>query len=307
MAGFNFARRIRQQYFDLRIFMRYGTLNPRVVTLADGRHELSIDPGDPRCRKKIAADGIRGKQRRNQVFWRTAVNALKPNVALDIGVNFGECLFHMDYPQCTLAYGIDGNPALLPYLEESRELHPQTHQIRLHNALVAEQPAKEATFYVSKKASGGSTASAGVAEMGDSDFQEARVPVTSVDTLLSTLPKKIVFKIDVEGFEGRVLRGMQKTLAGCQTALGFIEFDTQMLDRSGEDVSDLWDFLQANFDVHMFVEDRLVSLLGTDWSGAAGYCAEADDHTDLLLIGGSNRELARKFVQTQFVESKSPA
>ena len=307
MAGFNFAGRIKRQYFDLRILMRYGTLNPRVVTLADGQHEISIDPDDPRCRKKIAADGIRGKQRRNQVFWRTAVAALKPNVALDVGVNFGECLFHMDYPQCTQAYGVDGNPAILPYLEESRELHPQTDQIQLHNALVAEQPAEEATFYVSTKASGGSTAAAGVAEMRDGDFQEARVPVTSVDTLLSTPPKKIVFKIDVEGFEGQVLRGMQKTLASCQTALGFIEFDTRMLNRSGENVSDFWDFLQANFDVHMFVGQRLVPLVGTDWSDAAGYCSEANDHTDLLLVGGSSRELAREFVQGQFGNSKKAA
>lgn len=302
MSGFGVLRRIKRRYLDLRILIRYGTANPRVVKLADGRHEVSINPADPRARKKVASDAIRGKQRRNQVFWIRAIKTLQPNVALDVGVNFGECLFQTDYPAGTLAYGIDGNPALLPYLRESRDLHPSASQIELHNALVSDAPGEAAAFYVSKRASGGSTAVEGVAEMRDGDFEEVQVPVTSVDTLLEGRADTVVFKIDVEGFEGNVLRGMSGTIDNCKTALGFIEFDTRMLQRAGEDLPGLWAYLQSKFDIHMFVGARLVNLSNDKWETAAAHCVRTGDHTDLLLIGGSERQAGRDFVMSQFAE-----
>ncbi|MFK7822426.1 MAG: FkbM family methyltransferase [Planctomycetaceae bacterium] len=302
MARLDIARRVKRKYLDMRIRMRYGTTHPAVVKLADGFHEVRIDPTDPRARKKIASDGIRRKRRRNQVFWVAAVDELQPDVAIDIGVNFGECLFQADYPPETQAFGIDGNPDLLPFLQASRELHPQGPQIEVLNALVAEKPAESASFFVSQKASGGSTAVSGVTDMREGDFEEKQVPVTSIDTLLNTTEsaKRIVFKIDVEGFEGQVLRGMEATLSACKTAIGFIEFDTRMLTRAGEDMEQLWQFLQDRFEVHMFVGSRLVDLSHADWSVAKANCKATDDHTDLVLIGGKEREAARSFTQTQF-------
>ncbi len=302
MPQFNIVRRVKRRYLNWRIRMRYGTTHPTVVTLADGRHRVSIDPSDPRASKKVASDAIRGKRRRNQVFWITAVEAIQPTVALDVGVNFGECLFQADYPSHPLAFGIDGNPGLLPYLQSSRDLHPQGPQIEVLNALVAEEPAEAASFFVSQRASGGSTAAARVTEIRDGEFEEKQVPVTSIDALLEPQPSisRMVFKIDVEGYEGHVLRGMVKSLAQCESAIGLIEFDTQMLTRADESLSQFWDFLQERFDIHMFVGRRTIDVSKTDWPTARETCKQANNHTDLLLVGGTNRQIGRDFVARQF-------
>lgn len=302
MARFDIVRQVKRSYLDWRIRMCYGTTHPTVVTLADGRHQVSIDPTDPRARKKVASDAIRGKRRRNQVFWVSAINALQPNVALDVGVNFGECLFQADYPSHTTAFGIDGNPGLLPHLIASRDLHPQGPQIEVINALVAEEPAEAASFFVSQRASGGSTAAAAVTEIRDGEFEEKQVPVTSVDTLVESANSldRIVFKIDVEGYEGHVLRGMVRSLANCESAVGLIEFDTQMLTRAGESLEQFWDFLRQQFDVSIFVGRRLSNIGSLTWNAVEATVGERLKHTDLLLIGGSDRQIGRDFATRQF-------
>ncbi len=306
MTGFRPLRWVKRRYLDLRIALRYGTLYPRVVRLADGEREVSVDPRDPRARKKIMSDSIRGKQRHNQMFWLAAIEAIKPDVALDVGVNFGECLFQATYPEGTRGIGIDGNPALLPFLQESRDLHPQRNQIEVHNALVDEEPRENAQFFVTTQASGGSTATREVAEQRGTNFREESVPVTSIDSLVGSGAQRVVFKIDVEGYEGHVLRGMQRTLASCEAALGFIEFDTRMLAQSGEDLPELWRFLQAHFSIHMFVGRDLVTLSNCDWATAKRHCDQTGQHTDLLLTRGS-LDIVRTFPARAFQSTSRAA
>ena len=140
-------------------------------------------------------------------------------------------------------------------------------------------------------------------------FREVTVPVTSVDAVLGIgpLPKTLVFKIDVEGYEGHVLRGMQRTLAAAATAVGFIEFDPDMLTRAGEDMGQLWDTLQSHFDVAMFRGRNVVDLSGATWAAAAAQVQQAGNHTDLLLLGGQDRSSARRWSQQRYSTTRRAA
>ncbi|MEZ6056752.1 MAG: FkbM family methyltransferase [Planctomycetaceae bacterium] len=283
---------LKQRYFDARILLRYGTLYPEVVDLPGGEHMVCVDPRDPRARKLVVTNPLRGRFPRNQQFWRFACESLAPQTAIDIGANFGECLYTAYYPPQTLVLGVEANPQLLGYLEESRRLHPDGDRIHLRQVLAGEETGPAADFFIHTTWSGGSTATAAIAE-GDQRFQKVSVPVETVDNLIrqtQPLPldrQQIVFKIDVEGFEGHVLRGMTRTLSHCRAALGMMEFDTRMLTAAGEKIEDFWACLEQLFTIYVFTSDSEARPAPRgNFAVVQEWLSGMKQHTDLVLLRG---------------------
>lgn len=48
-------------------------------------------------------------------FWINAINEYSPDLLIDVGVNYGECIFSTNYPKHTQIYGIEANRDLLKY------------------------------------------------------------------------------------------------------------------------------------------------------------------------------------------------
>lgn len=153
----------------------------------------------------------------------------------------------------------------------------------------------EEEFFVDKKWSGGSTAGLDADSFDELRYGKIVVPKCSVDFVLRD--KKVAvgslfFKIDVEGYESRVLSGMQHALAGAERFLGFVEFNGDMVKRSGEDVASYWKNLTESFAV--FAIDRSNEWRRVDdlaFAQFAAFCGK-HFHTDLVLTRVETTALA---------------
>ncbi len=295
----------KKLYLNALTLARYGKLRPDRARLVRSQRMVHIDPADPCAWKKQVTDPLRGVYPRNQRFWREVCAALSPDIALDIGLNYGECAFAPDYSPRTQVFGFEANAALKPFLDRTLAEHPQRQQIHLVFGLVGDQPGKSVEFFVDRAWSGGSTA-AGPGQGRDiRDFEKRSVPTVSVDSVLASTdgrdahPTCVVFKIDVEGYEARVLAGMKETIARTPDLLGLIEFDAAMLSRAGESVEEYWRFLQDTFHIHAFLRnDDLIDVRGWPVEQLRPFFKPDHFHTDLLLVKSAAGSAVWRYLET---------
>ncbi len=227
---------LRSTIADLILLARYGTRYPSAVHLPGGPVPLEINPEDRLARNLIARRAARGQVSTARRLWMDAVNHLKPDLALDVGTNYGECLLGVRYAPGTQALGLEANPALLPIVQATLARHPDRERIYLVHGLASDKDGEEAMLHIDPTFSG--TASAVVSAP---DRLCKHVPVASVrlDTMIGDhAPQRnidsIVFKIDIEGYEGVAMRGFTR-LETIPDRLGILEFDLRYLASSPVD------------------------------------------------------------------------
>jgi FkbM family methyltransferase len=281
------AMGLRVIAWDALRLMRHGTLRPSEIWLPEAPSPLSVDPGDRRASRLIARMAIRGEMTVARRLWIDAIAHIRPSLAMDIGVNYGECLFGVTYPVGTTALGVEANPLLLPFIQRSLERHPCRESIRVRHALVGDVDGSVAELRFDPGYSG--TASA-VASADSAFLDQATVPTVTLDRLVEDAgvcragADSIVFKLDVEGFEGHVMRGFT-SLARYRRVIGIIEINEDMLRRSGVDGPALVERLlsdHAAYDTsggpgHLRPVRGWQELLGVVPRGTGGL------HTDLLI------------------------
>jgi FkbM family methyltransferase len=219
-------------------------------------------------------------------FWLQAVRHFQPNIAIDGGVNYGECLFSVTYPNDCRAIGIEANHQLKAFIERTKSSHPQRSNIEMVYALASDNSSTKQPFYVNKYWSGISSAVAG-REWFKKWYHRQMVQQVSLDHLLSAEAleeARILFKIDVEGYEPKVLAGMRSIVGRCPQMLGFIEFDSDYIQRAGYDVDQFLQSLYAHFDVRAYVSKKhLQSIQGYSWHDLQATFDKKSVHTDLLV------------------------
>ena len=118
---------------------------------------------------------------------------------------------------------------------------------------------------------------------------EFKLPARTIDSLVpkeSATGRSLLFKMDIEGYEARALRGFTATLDRVAGAVGFIEFNAQYLDWAGESPEAYLGWLDQRF--HIF---RLASAKHRRLAPVDGFASlpklHGDPnrvHTDLVLV-----------------------
>lgn len=227
---------LRSTLADISLLLRYGTRAPTDVDIPGGPVPLRINPNDRRARNLIARRAARGIVSTARQLWMDAIEHVRPDLALDVGANYGECLLGVQYPPGTSAIGIEANPSLLPFLHETLERHPDRQRIRIVHGLASDSDDTEGLLRFDPTFSG--TASAVPAAAARLSGEVAVRSIT-IDSLISGskgpgLPRSIVFKMDIEGFEGVAMRGF-RGLSSIRDRLGILEFDLAYLSSAPVD------------------------------------------------------------------------
>lgn len=270
---------------DLGIFFKYKTLNidkiPNKIVLPSS-NVLYINSEENRGRALLISDGI--TQKRLSYFWSTSVKEFSPDLIIDVGVNYGECLFSTTYPVRTTIYGIEANHHLIQYIIKSREVHPNKTQITIINAFASDKDDEQKEFFIDKHWSGTSSASYIPAH---NMIEKVPVRTIAIDSILKKdiTNGTVLFKVDVEGYEAFVLKGMIELFKRCESAIGFIEFNSEYIEKSGMEVEAFFSFLQKYFTVYMYVEDEiLVKADGVHYEDLKTIFGKDYIHTDLLVV-----------------------
>jgi len=279
--------KLRGAYYDAQIYWKYGTSSPKSVTLPGTEGNLYLDADDYRARKMLITNCcVRGRIPRNQRFWRMAVRELNPSTAIDIGLNYGECLLSTTYPEETQLFAFEANQNLKQYIDQTVAEHPNRDQIECLFQLVTDE-AGESDFWINENWSGGSSAASPEATVDESKYKKTTVSSTTVDMVLGTryaATDNLFFKIDVEGYEYRVLLGMKKTFSATSRAVGFMEFDPILLERAGENVEEFWTYLRDEFRLYAFDhKDEMHDCQDFELKDLEAICGKSF-HTDLLLV-----------------------
>ncbi|MGG7621248.1 FkbM family methyltransferase [Bacillus coreaensis] len=270
---------------DLGIFFKYKTLNinklPEKIKLSCS-HSLYVNPKENRGRALLIGNGVTQKRLSN--FWANSVNKLKPDLVIDVGVNYGECIFSATYPSNTAIYGIEANSTLLEYINRSKEEHPNKSQIHIINAIASDTDGEDKVFFIDKHWSGTSSAT----YIPSHNLIE-KVSVTSVkiDSLFSGQRsfRTVLFKVDVEGYETLVLKGMTNLFIKSESIVGFIEFNSEYIEKLGVAVDDFLNFIKEYFSIYVYREDdSIMEATHLGFMDLKNLFGTRYIHTDLILI-----------------------
>lgn len=270
---------------DLGILLKYKTLNlskiPNKIVLPSS-NILFVNSDENRGRALLISNGV--TQKRLTHFWSNAVEVYKPRLIIDVGVNYGECIFSPTYHTQTKIYGIEANRHLLKYIKQSKEVHPNKSQMTIIHAFASDKDDELKLFFVDKHWSGTSSAS-----YIPSHNMVEKVPVKSmsIDSLFDgdTLEDEtVLFKVDVEGYEAFVLKGMTDLIEKSASALGFIEFNSEYIEKSGFSVEDFFDLLKTYFSIYIYKEnDTLVKIDSITYDDLQNIFGSVYIHTDFIL------------------------
>ncbi len=281
-------RRFRTWFADLRVKRRYGTLTPSAIQLPGCDYFLEIDPTDRRARQILVRDGIRGKVSKGARLWKTFNDGFKPEVLVDVGLNYGECLMGSTYPKTAALFGFEANPHVFECASRSRKNHPNEAQLTFFNILITDVAGAEQSLFVDPNWSGTATAVEGLIRSKET-VKEYKISADLLDNLIpksAVAGKRMMFKIDIEGYEPKALKGFTQMIGEAQEVIGLIEFDTRFLRMAKTDPNQFLADLNQVFRVFscgprrkiQFSEVRSLADLPPPRDAASS------QHTDLLLI-----------------------
>ncbi len=268
---------------QLKMALRYGniSLKDRVIML--GRGKMFVSRDDNRGLRLLDRSGVSNPAIID--FWRLAIQKLNPDLVLDIGANYGEVSLSARYKPTASVHLFEPNPRIGRLLEKSLSSRADKQQFHLHLCAVSNENGT-AEITIDRKWSGtssliGRIEDDGFKGNGHASFETVSVKTSTIDDIIGGAVGALLFKIDVEGWESHVLKGMRNTLKKSPGFVGVVEMDDRYLRRAGSSADEMIGILR---------EFGSVSVL----SGHKPRPLDSNSthsHGDLIVLGGSGETL----------------
>jgi FkbM family methyltransferase len=273
----------------------YNTSTPNFASICYGLRRISINPADRRVQSQLLRHGVRHMTKIQALIY-TFVSRFKPELFVDVGVNYGECLFGLPFNSKTKIVGFEANPNLLPYIEKSK-IYNDDLDVRLVSCACSDVADQPISFFINNRWSGNSTAVPDPQNMGGPDLTEVQVSTTTLDKeLLGIVPadSTVFVKVDVEGFEPKVILGAKQFNDSVKNLVYLIEFDTSFLERGELPPEKFFLRLAEEFTIYL-AQRGAVARIGSyeELSGLAD--ARARIHCDFLLVRSQDPSFLEAF------------
>lgn len=248
------------------LYMGSGNVLCKVLT----KHKMMVDAKDLGIAPHLIMDG----------YWESWLTQLfaqivQPgNVCIDIGANFGyfSILLAELAGNDGRAIAVEANPHIADFLRSTRFLNGGRFDVL--NVAMSDKKG-EAVLTVTDRELGGGTIKPNELLPGKT---QVKVPTISVDELVREhgLNRVDVIKIDVEGMEPTVFKGMRETISNNPQLKIILEYSPSIY----EDAADFTEYLFSNFTVNRVKDVDTVTKLDRS---AIPALVSMTDHTDLYL------------------------
>ncbi|MBK9120621.1 MAG: FkbM family methyltransferase [Phycisphaerales bacterium] len=212
----------------------FSDLPPRTIRFA-GDLRLRVDPRDENGRF-VYLHGFDPRERISRQF----VRLLRPgDHVVDVGANIGYFTFaaaHLVGPDGRVT-AFEASPYMLPALRANAALNGSA-PVEIHGVAVSDEHG-EAEFHAAPPTHTGLSSLRKIADASGT----YRVPTLPLDALLDRLPPVRLVKLDVEGAEVRVLRGMRRLVERDRPFI-VSEMNDQYLRELGASAAELFALLQ---------------------------------------------------------------
>jgi FkbM family methyltransferase len=266
----------------LRAYIVFRTSSAEDHVRFHGTGRLYVNPRDNRG--KVILSSFGATQISITLMWGLMVKRFAPTLVLDVGANHGEVALSIPYKRETQIILFEPNPEIRPFLEMSIAAHRNHEQISLETALVSDVTGEQ-QFVVDHKWSGTSSAigrildpTNGFKGSGEEEFESIVVRSVRIDDILSEqelVDQTILFKIDVEGYEAKVIAGMKNSLKKAKCFAGIVEFDREYLRRAGTDCKSFFSSLQDLGGTMILMDESFTKI---------NQLQDIHEHSDILIF-----------------------
>lgn len=176
---------------------------------------------------------------------------------VDVGGNIGvyACAAARHLPAGGRALVFEPVPAMLGYLRRNLAANDPRGLVQVEACAVGDMPGT-VTLHLSSDIARHSVSAANAGAAGQNLGGSLEVPLVALDLALPYLgfDSPDLIKIDVEGYDGHVLRGARKTLAAAQPAL-LVEYGPEYLANCGFDPAEFLDLIFDNYPAVFMIDD----------------------------------------------------
>lgn len=267
--------------------IRFGAFPARDRVIFIGRGSMHVDRAEKRAQSVLRSGGV--TQSLISAMFERLNTALRPNIVLDIGSNYGEVSFNCRFGGGQKVFLFEANPKLRPYLLKSIESRRRDAKCFQVVSKAVTDHVGSITFSIDTQWSGTSRIAGAENEKvpgrdSPSNFQEVVVEATAVDDEIGEVPNSstVLCKIDVEGHELSVLRGMKTLLKKVSGVAMIVEFSKSQPEAWR---SELFNALKAIGEIYCLEKRGRVVLVTSQ---------QEITSRDVLVVSGSFQQFARQ-------------